>query len=1442
MPTFHADPANFNDGSTEEWGYNFIASSAIDNFLCDLEGAAALEGYSEWERRERANELMFDLVGQEDCLFYIRRKGPGREPGEEKWELVIATDRDDVPLPSRLEKLEKTLGLVAAVGKNGHGGLRLLSARLVARAKGQADGFAVPLRLRLGLHHRHHVGIPPAAIKRIATIPVCGDCVPTEEQLQAWKTFLEVERRIAEARQFCVPFESYNYGTVGRTIAFKVEVNSATLDGSDANSLEANDFWQRAQQARREDIKLCETAPTGKNVRRSLELGTVEEVDPGSCIIRVRLERDLAESLAQGRHRLPQGFLFFEARGEIAQIRRKEQALEDLRRGSTQNPYLGRFFFDISQARPRQKNIQLQPEELLLSSANPEQKAAVEAVLAAPDLVLIQGPPGTGKTTVIAEICYQVARRGGRTLIASQANLAVDNALSRLVHNPIVRAVRKGKAEKVGEEGLPFLEDQVIGTWLQNTATDCEQNLSQRRDNVAVFRQLLASSERFAAYLRAEEAFEAEQNLLQQHKVALESVCKAQASNFVKAAEPQRQLKSLKDELEAMLNIASALDWDDPGVVDLLKRLQPHAIGDSTVRSFIEKVKEAIALAAELGFKERPARGAFGLSAWLQDTVASEMFGELKRAIALANDTVMAMTEAELAAQTYTQNSDSLLRLLEEHQQSATSQQSLQLKISHLQNRQSEIGLAASDLEAWHSTADSQIYSLLKKCLQERKNLADEFVSLPSTLLTLAVKAIPLPWQSSLAECQERVNEFIDTYREYDKIHKIAWELEQRLPLPQTLDESAVSQAIYALELSRLDSSQDLSKLEQLANSALAQGELPKIEAIRRQTNAIKRRIPPHFAPILKQITTELLNGIVANARQFIDRLSAETEQEQQLLETEFNELQFTADRQNQISAAQERLETDRREADLKYEKAISLLQELALLPQIPKQLQSLVKQCLDSTSDILTQIPEFSAQVNSWQSRVSQLETLIPSLIPFDILALVRDLIAAQISSLHKETETLQKQLAESQTQLREIEEKLQQQQPLEDVLNERNWWQSAYSAIPDRLKPTVPAAGLFNAEFLRHVKTLFDTWQQELAQEETYINRYQNLVQDWVSRLRNPSEQDHNELRQIYLDNANVIGITCVQAASRDFSEEFKSFDIVIIDEVSKCTPPELLIPALKGKKLVMVGDHRQLPPMLDTNTLEEVAENIGSTREQLHFLEESLFKSQFEAAHRSIKQMLTTQYRMHPMIMGAINQFYKDKLQCGLEQPDTKRAHNLAGPIIQEHHHLIWVKMPLEQGFDEQREGTSFYNIREIDIIERLCQQMEATWCAKVAQGEPKKEIAVITFYGAQLRKIDERLDERLFPSLHIRTGTVDRFQGMERQVAIVSMVRNNSQKDVGFAKKSERVNVAFSRAQELLVIVGCHTLFTQARGVGSIYSNVSDIVRTHEGFVDASRILC
>ncbi|MHC5860689.1 DEAD/DEAH box helicase family protein [Nostoc sp.] len=271
-------------------------------------------------------------------------------------------------------------------------------------------------------------------------------------------------------------------------------------------------------------------------------------------------------------------------------------------------------------------------------------------------------------------------------------------------------------------------------------------------------------------------------------------------------------------------------------------------------------------------------------------------------------------------------------------------------------------------------------------------------------------------------------------------------------------------------------------------------------------------------------------------------------------------------------------------------------------------------------------------------------------------------------------------------------------------------------------------------------------------------------------------------------------------------------------------------------------MIGDYRQLPPILDEKNLDELAEELSIPRENLQFLEQSWFQLQFQAAEASqtsITRRLNIQYRMHPQIMEAINQFYDEGdggLSCGLTNPDIERAHNLAGSVIREGNHIMWAVIPTGREFHERRDGTSYYNEVEIRKIQTLCEQMEQSWAPKVAQGSPKKEIGVITFYGAQLRRIESYFSAHNFPSLNIRTGTVDRFQGMEKPVIIVSMVRNNLQSNFGFAQTPERVNVAFSRAKELLIIVGCHDLFTQL----PIYQKVSQIVHKYKGFINVSNL--
>ncbi|MFN6482473.1 MULTISPECIES: translation initiation factor IF-2 N-terminal domain-containing protein [unclassified Nostoc] len=1426
--------------NSEDWGYMFIAS-AIDSFIRHLEGEAALKSYPDFrERRDRANELMYECVGKKPCLFYVRRKGAGKEAREEVWDLTIATDSDDFPLPARLEKLRKTLGFRVAVQKDGRDGIKILSAQLLQPSRGHADSYAIPCRLRLLPNHQHHLDIPAATLKRIATAPVCGENVPTEDQLKAWKAFLQIEEKIAKARQFCVRYVSHNYN-FKRRISFEIDVASATLDGFYQNTLEVDNFWERARRTKNEDLKLFETAPVGKNWISGRQLGTVEEVDPNRCIISLRLERDLAEFMATERYKLPdKGFLCFEAVGDIQQIQRKKKALDDLNNGYTQNPYLGNFLFDASQARQIKTTVELQPQDLLLSSANPGQKAAVEKVLAAKDLVLIQGPPGTGKTTVIAEICYQIALRGGRTLIASQANLAVDNALSRLVHNPVIRAVRKGKAEKVGEEGQPFLEDQVIGRWLENTANDCENNLNQRVENIQVFSQLLASSQRFTTYLQAEEEFDQQQNKFHKNKIKLEVNFTNQEKYYNETREKKNEIESLIARLENILNTAPNINWEAPEVTDFLPLLKPYTEGNSFVEEFLTNVRQSIKYTDELGFV-RPALGAFGLAAWLRE-ITTEI-SQFKTALTSAQNASKAISEVAISVQVVKQNFALLNQLQPDYQQYLTKVQNLQQTIQIWENRKREIDYIISAVKEWKSTAPSHLYQTLKDCQQSGLPLTENLVDLPLGLLmfanTLKLPIVPKTFKINLPEWEvlaKAIAYEIDggfTDRR-GKQHNFSYFLQENFS--QT-----------PMVLSKSDRTQWQETHQQFNNYQLLNPKQRKLLVENTQVFLIRMQRTygtswewNNIDSTLTRITQELLETILANARQCVLKVKTETEQQLQHLQRLLNELQKNEVSQQQISITQAEVEKAQQDANFQLGQVINILQELNQQNLLP-QLRILVEKYLTTQSNIWEQPQEFSTQVDYWQNSISQLETLISSLEPFAVLEIIKNSLHEHLSKLQEETENSLQQLRKLQISLREIEQKLQPQ-PTENLIEQRSWWLMEWQSIPDQFKPENSQGDLFNLEFLRNINIQFEIWQQQLQKDKIYLNKYQDFVQDWIVKLRQPTEGDGDDLRRIYLDNANVVGITCVQAANRGFSEEFKSFDVVIIDEVSKCTPPELLIPALKGKKLVMVGDHRQLPPMLDTSTLEEVAQTIGNTRDELQFLEESLFKSQFESADESIKQMLTTQYRMHPFIMGAINQFYDGKLESGIFEPDTKRAHHLADEIIQESQHLIWVKTPIENQFLEQRNGTSYFNTQEIDAIERLCQQFESTWASRVANGEPKKEIAVITFYGAQLRKIDERLQSELFPSLEIRTGTVDRFQGMERPVVIVSMVRNNSKGDVGFAKKPERVNVAFSRAQELLIIVGCHNLFTHQSGkVGSMYSEVSNIVNTYGGFVDVSRLL-
>ncbi|MBE9122740.1 AAA family ATPase [Tychonema sp. LEGE 07199] len=1427
----------------EDWGYKFSGDRTINKFIRDIEGEAALAKYCDWECRERAELLMSEIAGTSHSLFYVRRQKVNERFSEEEiWELILATDGDNFELPELLQKADRTLRLLATVRtEDGIGGLKLLDAGLVALPRGRKDGYVLPVQLRLLPQTRSP--IPAKSIARIQQIPFWDDRhIPTTEQLKVWHTFLNVEKRIAEARQFCVPFRAHNYGSGLKTVTFEIDRNSATLDGYDENPLQIGDFRDRLKQARNEDIILFDSPPGSRSSRDGETLGSIAEIEFERGKLRIKLDFDLGDRMAGGRYQLPkQGFLYFEAAGDISQIDRKKKALKMLTDGRAQNPYLSEFLFDSSQARIPDKLIKLDREDLLNRNANDDQLAAVEMVLSARDLILIQGPPGTGKTTVIAEICYQIARQGGKTLIASQANLAVDNALSRLVHNPAIRALRKGKAHKVQEEGQPFLEENAIGTWLQNTAIDCEQKLSQRQKNITFLRQLLADSDRFNAYFATEKDFFKQLKHLHDGKADIEEKLTAQTAACELSLTAKSKLEFLVDGLANLLSTPD-INWESSEVAEFMPKLKPYSEGNVLVENFMANVRICVNHAIQIGL-DRPMCGAFGIAVWLRETVAAQM-SEFKAAGDRADEVCHAMSAVAESLRVSRQLSEAVNQLQLGDKQNQTHRHNLEQKIKNLELRKTEIAAVVVSVAEWIETADATLYTVVQSCCETGAMLTDEMVELPAGLLKIA-RSLKLP----IVPPKSKVN-----LPDLERLQK-AISHEASAGFKDIQGQQFRFSEFLHLNLNQTPlvlAAGDRAQWQQLAQDFASYNQLSPSQRkfIVEKANNLFSKIQQLYSESLQpnQIQTtcdrlvkELLHSILANARQCIIPLKTETEQQlikqQQLLDKIGQTLN-----QQQISAAQNQVETAQQEANLKISEVTNLLQAIVALPNLPERLRSLAEQYLAQKSNIWEQPQHFVKQIDAWKLSAIQLEKSIADLDPFGVLENIKNRLDEQLLPLQTTSAGLQQQLAQLQAELNDITAKLQQQQPTAELIIERNWWESTWQSFPEKYKPEIPNVELFAVDFLRKIKRIFNNFQKELEREQTALNRSQTLVTDWIEKLRHPSEKDRNDLKQIYIDNANVIGITCVQAASFDFSKNFPSFDAVIVDEVSKCTPPELLIPALKGRKLVLVGDHRQLPPMFDRSTIDDIAEDIGCTGDELSFIKESLFKVLFENASDGIKKMLTTQYRMHPQIMGAINQFYQQKLNCGILEADTRRAHNLAGKIIQENHHLLWVKTPVGQGFEEEKQGTSRLNVKEIDAIELLCEQMENAWRPKILEGEPPKEIGIITFYGAQLNAIKDRIEAEKFPSLSIRTGTVDIFQGMERPVIIVSTVCNNVRGDIGFAKEPERVNVAFSRAQELLVVVGCHDLFTQQTGtVGKMYQEVSKTVRHWGGFVDVSSVL-
>ncbi len=265
--------------------------------------------------------------------------------------------------------------------------------------------------------------------------------------------------------------------------------------------------------------------------------------------------------------------------------------------------------------------------------------------------------------------------------------------------------------------------------------------------------------------------------------------------------------------------------------------------------------------------------------------------------------------------------------------------------------------------------------------------------------------------------------------------------------------------------------------------------------------------------------------------------------------------------------------------------------------------------------------------------------------------------------------------------------------------------------------------------------------------------------------------------------LKMADVVVTTLVGVESRYL--EGRNFNTVIIDEAAQALEPATWIPIIRAQKVILAGDPFQLPPTV--KSMEANKQGLGIT------LMEKCMNTQPGAAH-----LLNVQYRMNADIMEFSNlKFYEGKLQAH----ETVISRKLRIDAI--NNDAIEFIDTAGCGFEETQdaENLSLYNEGEIKV---LLQHLEE-W-AHIFSAEKPPSIAVISPYRQQVRKIEEKLKEKGMPMAGIKVNTVDAFQGQERDIVYISLVRSNNNGDIGFLKDYRRMNVAMTRAKKKLIVIG------------------------------------
>lgn len=283
----------------------------------------------------------------------------------------------------------------------------------------------------------------------------------------------------------------------------------------------------------------------------------------------------------------------------------------------------------------------------------------------------------------------------------------------------------------------------------------------------------------------------------------------------------------------------------------------------------------------------------------------------------------------------------------------------------------------------------------------------------------------------------------------------------------------------------------------------------------------------------------------------------------------------------------------------------------------------------------------------------------------------------------------------------------------------------------------------------------------------------------------LKKDAERTHNDIVDDVLFSARVVATTLVGANHKRLKRA--KFPVCFIDEAGQALEPACWIPIIKSKKVVFAGDHKQLPPTVKSYEAGKAGLNY------------TLFERAINNLNADV--LLTEQYRMHETIMNFSSREFYDGLLVANERNKLAKVYPSDTP-------LEFIDTAGTAFFEQQHPDTkSSFNPDEADLMIKHLQ----LYTAEVLNAgyDLPESIGIISPYKAQIGLIKLKLETSdLAAELlkKITVNTIDGFQGQERDVIYISLVRSNEKGEIGFLGDERRMNVALTRAKRKLVVIG------------------------------------